>query len=95
VVGFGIASRLLERNILLNKGIRILIQIIIDAKNETRVTVKMKAGQSKYSGILARWLCKRGMIKNWNKKIIATVSKNSCVCFFILFNLFQAFDYKL
>jgi hypothetical protein len=46
VVGFGIASKLLERNILLNKGIRILIQIIIDAKNETRVTVKMKAGQS-------------------------------------------------
>jgi hypothetical protein len=46
VVGFGIASKLLERNILLNKGIRILIQIIIDAKNETRVTVKMNAGQS-------------------------------------------------
>lgn len=46
VVGYGIASKTFEKNILLNKGIRILIQIIIDAKNETRVTVKMKAGQS-------------------------------------------------
>ena len=46
VVGNGIASKLFEINILFNKGIVRLIQISIDAKNETRVMVKMKAGQS-------------------------------------------------
>ncbi len=46
VVGDGIASILFEKTILFIKGIMRLKQIIIDAKNETRVTVKMKAGQS-------------------------------------------------
>jgi hypothetical protein len=45
-VGDGIASKLFERVILFKKGIMRLIQIIIDVKNETRVTVKIKAGQS-------------------------------------------------
>ena len=45
-VGYGIASKSFEKNILLNKGTRILMQIMIDAKNETRVTVKINAGQS-------------------------------------------------
>ena len=46
VVGDGIASELFEITILFIKGIMRLKQIIIVAKNETRVTVKMKAGQS-------------------------------------------------
>jgi hypothetical protein len=45
VVGYGIASKLDENVILFKKGIIRCIQIIIDAKNETRVTVKMYAGQ--------------------------------------------------
>ena len=39
-------AKLFEKVILFKKGIVRLIQISIDAKNETRVIVKMKAGQS-------------------------------------------------
>ncbi len=46
VVGCGITPKLFEKAILFKKGIVRLVQIIIDAKNETRVTIKMKAGQS-------------------------------------------------
>ena len=46
IVGYGIASKLFENDILFKKGIVRLIQIRIDAKNETRVIVNMKAGQS-------------------------------------------------
>jgi len=46
MVGCGMAEKLFEKANLFKKGIARLIQIIIDAKNETRVIVKMKAGQS-------------------------------------------------
>ena len=46
MVGCGMAAKLFEKANLFKKGIVRLIQIIIDAKNETRVIVKMKAGQS-------------------------------------------------
>jgi len=46
MVGYGMAAKLFEKVNLFKKGIARLIQISIDAKNETRVIVKMKAGQS-------------------------------------------------